>query len=454
MTARGRLTTDQVDVVVVPTGHRVAPWDRPVGALPVLGGTLAESQHTAFEALGLCRVDAATSGRPALVLSDRQWVTPSALEKMLAAGPGRMRVDDAAWWQTHGPMQPVTEAGAMELALWDGTGSPPDTLADLCEISLVDVDLGLQDSERGGADNLRLAHANRPLRVGAAGVHLVACWPHLVYVNQLAIQALAHAAKARFDRASMWDKAAQLLRLLSRAGSTSPHAVATAMNVLADDVDIHPSATVEASILGPGCVVGPHAVVRASVLGAGVVVDEHATLVSSVAQDHVRVGPYGHLRYSVAMPHARISAGAGFQLSIFGEHSFVAWGAAALDLSFGRTIRADVGSGRQDSGQHLLGCAVGDRAVVGQGVRLAPGALVPSDATLFAPPDTVYRGWGDHPATSDPVHPAGRSVRRPSADAPRGLQHGLPSGRQDALLSDDAGDETGGGDVEGEVSGG
>ena len=432
----------------------MAPWDLAAGDVPVLQGTLADAQRAVLDELGVPLVERLTTGRPALVLSDRQWVTAAAVRKLLAAGPGRMRIDDAAWWRTHGPLQPVTHPGAMELALWDGAGRPPSTLAHLRELALIDVNLGLHDSLRGGTDNERLRHAVRPLRVGAAGAHIVACWPHVVHINQLAIQALAHAAKARFDSASGWRKASQLLRLLVRARSTSQHAVGSALNVVADGADVHPSATVEASIIGPDCVIGPQAVVRACVLGRGVVVDEHATMLSSVAQDHVRVGPYGHLRYSVAMRHARISSGAGFQLCIFGEHSFVAWGASALDLSFGRTIRVDLGEGPQDTGHHLLGCAVGHRAVVGQGVRLAPGAMVPSEATLFAPPADVYRGWGDHPPTSEAVHPEGRGVRRLSADSTGRGEHGLAGGGQDPLLGDDASDEAGGRDVEGEVAGG
>lgn len=426
-----------------------------VGDVPVLQGTLADAQRAVFADIGMTQVDAPTAGRPALVLSDRQWMTAAAVRKLLEAGPGRMRIDDADWWRTHGPLQPVTHPGAMELALWDGTGTVPSTLAQLREIDLVAVDLGLHDSLRGGTDNNRLKHVVRPLRVGAAGAHIVACWPHVVHVNQLAIQALAHAAKSSFDGAAGWRKALEVMRLLVRArGRTSQHAMGTALNVVGDGVDIHPSATVEASIIGPGSVIGPQAVVRACVLGRGVVVDEHATMVSSVAQDHVRIGPYGHLRYSVAMRHARISSGAGFQLSIFGEHSFVAWGVAALDLSFGRTIRVDFGEGSQDTRHHLLGCAVGHRAVVGQGVRLAPGAMVPSEATLFAPPAGVYRRWGGHPPTSHPVHSEGRGVRRLSADSPGRSQHGLAGGGQDPLFRDDSGDEPGGRDIEGEVAGG
>ena len=443
-----------MEVVVLPTATRIEPWDLAASQVPVLCGTLADSQQTAWEAAGLLRVDRLSSGRPAIVMSDRQWVTAEALRRLRSAGPGRLRVTDSDWWRTHGPLQPVSEPGAMELALWDGTGVVPDTLERLVALPLVDVDLGLSDSPRGGTNNDRLKHANRPLRVGAAGVHLVAAWPHVVYVNQLAIQALAFGAKARFDSAPIWRKATQLVRLLSRARSTNGHDVAAAMNVLAGDVDIHPSATVEASILGPGCVVGPQAVVRASVLGAGVVIDEHATLVSSVVQDHARIGPYGHLRYSVAMSHARISSGAGFQLSAFGQHSFVAWGAAALDLSFGRTIRIRPPGGPVDTEQHLLGCAVGHRAVVGQGVRLAPGAMVPSDATLFAAPTSVYRGWGDHPATTEAVYSEGLSVRALAADATSSRLHGLGSGRQDALLRDDPSNEPGRSHVKGEISGG
>ena len=195
--------------------------------------------------------------------------------------------------------------------------------------------------------------------------------------------------------------------------------------------------------------------VQGSVLQDGVEIDAHAIVVSSVLAEGARVGPYGHVRYSTLFKGARVSAGPGFQLCAFGRDCFVAWGAAALDLAFGRTIETEVAPGTTaDTGHHFLGCAVGHRAVVGQGVRLAPGAVVPGDATLVAPTDDLYRRWGGAEMTSRAVCPAPGGVQRVgrSADLTRSSPHAIGRGREDALLGDDPGDECRRGDVKGRVA--
>lgn len=433
----------RIEAVCLPTDTRVAPWGDPVATLPVLDGTLADAQARALEHVGASLVDRPTLGVPTLVYTDRCWFTGPALSRLLEAGPGRLRTQDAGFWESTGSLQDTPEPGLMELCLRE------DGRPSVDEIDPVDVDLGLEDADVQ-LRHPRLQHAARPLRVGAASVHLIQHWTHLVRVNQLAIQAQVSLAKERFSEAPGWQRLFRTLGVLWRAGSINPHRIAATIVELGDNVDIHPTAVVEASALGDGCVVGAHAVVRGSVLGPGTVLDEHATVVSSVLGARVRLGPYGHLRHSTVFSGARISAGAGYQLSAFGRDCFVAWGVAALDLSFGRPISVQTASGRQSTGHHFIGCAIGHEAVVGQGVRLAPGVEIPSHATVVAPGDDLLR---QPPEPGDEaVHTirGGRAVRLSAHHA----GHALGSRGHDALLGDDAGDETGGRDVEGEVAGG
>ena len=438
----------RLEAVRIPTDTCVHPWDDPVGALPVLEHTLAEAQDKALAEAGAVLVDRPSAGARVVVFTDRQWFTGAALKKLLAGPPGRLRVDDPAFWQTNGSLQDVPQQGVMELGWTTGA-------AELAGLEPLTVDLDLED-HGAHTSHPRLAHAHRPLRVGAACVHLVQHWTHLMRVNQLAIQAEAYAARDRFADAPMWQKVVQGARMVWKAGGWSESALAAALVETGPDCVIHPTAVVEASRIGAGVHIGPHAVVRGSVLQDNVVVDAHATVVSTVMAAGSRIGPYGNLRFSTLFPGARVSAGPGYQMCVFGRDSFLAWGVAALDLSFGRAIRTETAPGqRVDTGHHFLGCAVGHRAVVGQGVRLAPGAVVPPDATLIAPTHHLFRKWGDHPSTEAPVVPGPDGVRLArSADPAGGGLHGFGRGGEDALLGDDAGDETRGRDVEGEVPGG
>jgi len=442
------------EAVRIDTGTRLHPWDDPVGACPILEHTLADAQRRAVEAAGGRLVDRASGAGPMVLFSDRQWFTEAALRRLLDGPPGRLRVEDDAFWRMSGSLQEVPQAGVMELG-WS-TNPVDGTMASLQSLPIHTVDLALED-QGSEPNHPRLNHAHRPLRVGAAGVHLVQHWTHLVRVNQLAIQAEAYAARDRFASAAGWQKAVQALRTIWNAGGLSTHRLASSLVTKGSGCDIHPTAVVEASRLGAGVRVGPFAVVRGAVLQDRAEVDAHATVVSSVMGAGARLGPYGNLRHSTLFPGARVSAGAGFQMCAFGRDSFVAWGVAALDLSFGRPISTEDGHGTTvETGHHFLGCAVGHRAVVGQGVRLAPGAVVPSDATLVATGDNLYRRWGALPSTDAPVVPEADGVRAVgrSADGSRGGGHGFGRRGQDALLGDDAGNQPRGGDIEGEVAGG
>ncbi len=446
-------TDSPLEAIRLSTNTRIQPWNDPVGTVPVLEHSLAAAQEQALREVGARLVDRPTPGVRLVVFTDRQWFTGPALAKLLAQPPGRLKVPDPDFWRTTGPLQDVTGPGELELG-WSTCGPQwTGNLADLLGLEPVPVDLQLED-HRADADHPRLRHAHRPLRVGAASAHLVQHWTHLLRVNQLAIQAEAYAARDRFQAASPWQKLVQGARMVWQAGGLSESRLAAALVTRGPDCVVHPTAVVEASRLGRGVRVGPHAVVQGSVLQDGVQVDAHATVVSSVLAAGARLGPYGHLRYSTLFPGARLSAGPGYQMSVFGRDCFVAWGVAALDLSFGRTIHTESVSGeRVDTEHHFLGCAVGHEAVVGQGVRLAPGAVVPNGTTLVAPSESLYQAWGEAPKSAAPVVPGRHGVVpiRRSADSTRDRRHGLASGGQDALLGDDAGDEAGGRDVEGEV---
>ncbi len=364
-----------LQAVRIVTDTLVAPWNEPAGDLPVLGVPLRHTQDAALLEVGAVIVDCATPGVPCFVFSDRQWFTPALLQKVLAAGIGRVQLEDDALHISTGALQRAPVPNGLELAV------RIDGISSLDDLPWLVVQPGLEDH---GAEvaHPRLRHAFRPLRVGAAIGQVVRHWTHLVRVNQLAIQAEAYAARDRFMAASFVDKALQSLRVVLRARGVSESALGAALVQRGKGVVIHPTAVVEASRIGDGAVIGPHAVVRGSIVGPGTRVGEHAVVVASVLGGAVDLGPYTHLRFCTVMDGARLSSGAGFQLCVFGRDCFVAWGVVAQDLSFGRTIRVQDGDDWVDSEHHFLGVSVGHRAVVGQGVRLGAGTSVPNDVTL------------------------------------------------------------------------
>ncbi len=292
-----RLAGPPLEAIRLETGTRLYPWDEPVSGLPVLEHTLAASQAAALAELGVTLVSEPSAGARLVVFTDRQWFTAETLRRLLGGSPGRLRIDDARFWQTNGPLQDVPAPGVMELGWQQASASWTGTRSELDALEPVTVPLDLEDHGTV-TDHPRLRHAHRPLRVGAASAHLIQHWTHLMRVNQLAIQAEAYAARDRFAAATAWAKLVQGIRTVSRAGGWSQPKLAAALVTTGLDCDIHPTAVVEACRIGRGVTIGPHALVRGSVLQDDVVIDAHASVVSSVMGQGARLGPYGHLAIS------------------------------------------------------------------------------------------------------------------------------------------------------------
>ncbi len=400
--------------VRVNSGRSIAPFGDSAGQSFVGGLRLVEWQDRALVDAGYERVEEAPMDEPYLVFSDRTWFTPELLRRLRESGMrGRVHVQDQDWWAWTGALQDVPEPGLYELGI--RTGGPPG-FADLdpVPVSLSCHPLELDDFHPS------FAHAHqRPVVVGPAMVHQVDHWLHLVRMNQLVLAARMEAERIRWEAAGFWGRLLRVLGVLFRARSLRKHRIASALNELGRDVDVHPSAVVELCVLGDGVKIGPNAVVRGSILAEGARVDSFATVNASVLGAGARVGRYGFCNLCTLYPGAMISKGDGYQVSVFGQDAFVAWGATALDLSFGQTVKVErdgPGTERVDGDHHFVGVAIGHRAVVGNNVRLRYGVSVPNDAVVVDPGDDLLRAWGDAPVGEPVVVQGGVAVPRSGKD--------------------------------------
>lgn len=382
-----------MQAVRIHTGSPVAPFDDPPGQLRVLDLPLAQVQEDALRAAGLALVDQPPTDAPYLVLSDRTWLTAATIARLIATTggkPGRLRVTDPDFLTATAALQDLPEPGLFEVAIVP----PGPPLLDRAEP--VDVDLELEVGDPP-ALHPRMQHAARPLSLGAAMVHQLDHWSHIVRVNQLALAGRALAEKAKWDATPWYGKLARALGVLWRARSIKGYAIARALCEVGEGVDIHPTAVVELCVLGDGVKIGPNAVVRGSILGRGAVIDEHASVNLSVIGEEAHVGRFAMINLATLLPRAWVSWCNGTQASVIGQGAFVAWGATLLDMSFGSTIKVEHRGQRVDSEQHFLGVAIGHRAVIAHDVKINYGVAVPSDAVLVASADGLLRSWGDAP---------------------------------------------------------
>jgi carbonic anhydrase/acetyltransferase-like protein (isoleucine patch superfamily) len=387
------------------TATNVAPFGGPVGEMAIGGLTLAEVQNLALVAAGFERVDTPPSEGAYLLFSDRTWFTSDLLRQLAGAGPGRLRVLDEGWQAWTKAQQKLEEPGLYELGICEGAPSFE---------AMKPLDLALEFHEMAlGELHPSFSHAvKNPIRMGAAMVHQIDHWSHLVRVNQLSLGVRMEEARADWDGASFVGKAWRLFKILLKARSLNGWKIAASLSEYGKNTTVHPTAVVEFSVLMDGCEIGPHAVVRGSVIGEGAVVDSHAVVNASSMGAGSKVGRFGHINLCTLFAGSMVSTGDGFQVSVFGRDSFVAWGATVLDLSFGSPIKVEVdGGGRESVGHHFLGAAIGHRAKIGHGVKIGYGVAIPNDVLLVDKADVLTR-WGDGPLDQPAIVRDGVAVAR------------------------------------------
>ncbi len=143
---------------------------------------------------------------------------------------------------------------------------------------------------------------------------------------------------------------------------------------------IHPSAVVEASILGDNVEIGPQCVVRGSILGHGVRVMEHSVVDLSILGDGVIINQSGIVKLALAYPEAVFTW---IQTGVIGQRAFLAGSFRPLDMKFSGTVKVRHRGRLIDTGMPFLGCCIGHRVLVSGMTRLEPGRAIPNDYRIL-----------------------------------------------------------------------
>ena len=397
----------------VAVGRPVAPFGDPVGQEEVLGRTLAEVQQEELEAAGFMLVEEAPRDEPYLCFSDRTWFSRGALRRFReqASAPARLQVEHPHFLKLTLGVQELPSPGLYEVALLPsghepGFQAPP-----------VVVDLGFEE-EDPPPEHPALAHAMpERLALSDAQVHQIDHWSHILRVNWLAMASTIQREKRGFAQQNLLVKAWTIARLLLRARSINEFRLASALSHVGKDCRIHPTAVVEASVLGDKVEVGPYAVVRGSVVADGARIEDFASVNMSVIGRGARVGRRGTANLCVMYPGAMIAAANGYQACLLGEDSFCAWSTTVFDLSFKDPIKVNHRGKRVSSGTYFLGAVVGHRARLGGLVTLGYGAEVPNDAFVVGDAQRVLRNWENGPGPHRVVDGVARPVKgRPRSE--------------------------------------
>lgn len=404
--------------VVLPGTAAIFPLALPADGIPILNEPLAQRVRAELTAAGFTVVDGSSPDRVSLVLGPGVFVNAACARALAAAAPGggRLRIRAPGWARL---------AGGAEAREVDASVVPAGMRIE-DRFSLPVVELDAEEQAFSVAEGPEALNVPAPLLVAAQ----VSSWADVLWLNLFGMAARVRAIPRA--RGILLVAGAAL-----RARSLNPWRIAGKLVEVGRGCDVHPSAIVEASVLGTGVRIGPGAVVRGSVLGDGAEVEELALVVGSVVGRSARVQRQAMTKFCVL--GARASNGGIIQLSVLGEGASIRGGSYLMDRKLdGGTVSVVSADGKVSASGPLLGGALGPGASLGSGVWLAPGRAVPAGAIVTrSPQDVLVRVPHDlapgvyavEGGTAVPVRTGGRGADAPPAGSPPGAGTATKGGR-------------------------
>lgn len=387
---------------VLASGSSIDPFGDPPSDAWIVDRRLGDLQRDVLRDCGITEVAVISDlsllpsgGAPFLVLGDDLFVTRALLRDFLAAlqrdagnaSVRRLALPDSRILTESAPLQDLVRGTGSDGKGWAGyplwIAHFGVTREDLEGAAPLVIDPREETKSLKGVPKVFAETGELSFAFTARVAMRVQHWVHVLKANHLAMMAgiaeLKDRSKLRNALAIFWialksfpPNEARVMRALVQRGK---------------GVKIHPSAVVEASILGDGVKIGAHAVVRGSVLGANVTVGDFAYVQMSVLGPGAVVTKRATAEFAVLYPEAVLGHYA--QMSVLGRAAFVATEAILLDMKGKGDVPVEHRGAQVSSGQRFLGACIGHGAFVGAGVFLRHGIAVPNGASLVKHPEEI-----------------------------------------------------------------
>jgi len=143
--------------------------------------------------------------------------------------------------------------------------------------------------------------------------------------------------------------------------------------ILGSHVQIEANAVVRGSILGPDVSIGPGAVIEGCTLGEGATVHGGVVLRCCALDEGAHVGSFFT------------------QFSVLGRHATLCPDGGILDYQFRTGVQVDFRAREVPCGSRPLGVCLGDRALLGPGLKVMAGHQIPSPCVLVPNPRSLVR---------------------------------------------------------------
>lgn len=388
------------------SGRRLSPFGDEVRDLYVAERPVGVWQSDAVKAAGFSLMEiedlAEVTERPAVVFSDDVWFSEMALRQFLAdaraqGGDRVVAMPASAAARATEPMQdaPRGEGGARLHDLYYVSSPAPledfDALRARCQPISIErrertTRLSLPPSMVLGEAGPRQTEAGAEAPLTARLVANVRHWIHLLRLSQLAI------GVTLLDRLRAEPRLALSLKWAARKG---PDAVARKLVFVHPTAKVHPTADLEAAVIGPGAVIEAHAHVHRSVIGAGVVVQDHAVLMGCTLAERARVLRGSYFAFCAAMPGGTLASYKA-QLSLFGREVFLTTSAWLIDAKLRGEIRVEH-QGHLVAVGPFLGACLGHRVTLGAQVAVQAGRAIPNGSLVVGDPGFFASECGEYP---------------------------------------------------------
>ena len=169
--------------------------------------------------------------------------------------------------------------------------------------------------------------------------------------------------------------------------SVNPYRIGARLGRRGKGCRIHPSAVVEGCWLGDGVEVGANAVVRGCILADGAKVEELAVVDFSMLGRQAMVQRQALVRFCL-LDQGCACAGQ-MQLGVLGRDAALKHGATLMDINFAQGVRVRSGDALHRAPLGLAGVCVGSRTIVGSGVKVASGRVLPAGLVVLPDPGSV-----------------------------------------------------------------
>ncbi|MCC7386989.1 MAG: hypothetical protein IT384_34445 [Deltaproteobacteria bacterium] len=379
---------------VIDSGQRIAPFGDLARDLPIGGEPLAEKQARLFARFGLELVRVGSldqlppSAEPRLVTFDNVFFTRRVLKSFLARWKARgydrsarLALPAASTFiQRFSALQDFDRDERYALFRFYGLAGGAKTFE--------------------GAEPLEVIYRERvvelPVPPEVSGVETwvhpvtssvclhIRHWLPLLQANLLSVQIrwvdeiVAH---------PLWGLSLLVRGALGVRGRLAWR-IGAAANRIGRDVDIHPTARVEGSLIGDGVRIGPQSLVRGAIIGPGSVLEQRVDVSFAVLGAHTFVSKHSLVWATAAFDRAELCM-KGMQMCLVGSRASLTARATPLDAMPGRKIRVRDGAELVEVDLSILGACFGHRCFIGADVFTAPGREIPNDLRIVPDPDRV-----------------------------------------------------------------